>query len=445
MWQRAGRFGIVLSLVVVAAACDWTTVGFDASRSGYNSLDQTITTANVGALTQKWKAALASSAGSEPVVAGGKVFATSRPAGNVTSGALQSYDARGVTNCTGASPATCSPVWSLSFPPTSFQVTGLNPSAPTVTGTNVVVGFETFQSGGSSSVIGVYTASSGAPLFGAAPGGTASIAVASGYFYASVTDIVRPIPFQTAQYLAAFDAATGVKQFIATDENAPAYGPPAIANGVLFAIASGPKLEAFDAAGVTNCSTAQPPQWPVGTVHAPKFCFPLWSATLTPEVSYRQPAVANGLVYVTDSLGKLSAFSAAGCGMPTCTATWMASAGATSLSSPAVTASSVFAGSSDGHLYAFPASGCGAATCKATWTASAGGALSAPSVAGSVLFVGSSDGHLRAFAAGGCAKLTCTAAWDTNVGTPIATAPSVSEGRVFVTDTSGTLHAYGLP
>ena len=61
------------------------------------------------------------------------------------------------------------------------------------------------------------------------------------------------------------------------------------------------------------------------------------------------------------------------------------------------------------------------------------------------VFVGSSDGHLRAFAAGGCGKKTCTALWDTNVGTPIATAPAVSDGRVVVTDTSGTLHAYGLP
>ena len=239
--------------------------------------------------------------------------------------------------------------------------------------------------------------------------------------------------------------ATGVKQLVFTDLFSSGHSQPAIANGVLFAITGGPRLQAFDAAGVTNCSTNQPPQWPVGTVSSPKFCLPLWSAPLPEAPSFGGFAVANGLVYVTDSLGKLSAFPAAGCGMPTCTATWTGSAGATSLSSPAVTAGSVFAGANDGRLYAFPASGCGAATCNATWTGSAGGTLTAPSVAGSVLFVGSSDGHLRAFAAGGCGKKTCTALWDTNVGTPIATAPAVSDGRVFVTDTSGRLHAYGLP
>jgi hypothetical protein len=443
MWQRAGRFGALVSLVVIAAACDWTTVGFDASRSGFNSLDKAITLENVGTLTPKWRAVLATAAGSDPVVAGGKVLATSSPTGNVTTGALQSYDARGETNCTGASPRTCLPLWSVSYPPVGFQATGMNLSAPTVTGPNVLVGGETLQSGGSFSGASAYSVSSGARVFTTSPGGRPSIAVAGGRMYASVTDIVRPIPIQTARYLAAFDGATGAKQFVATDLDTPSYGAPAIANGVLFAIAGGTKLEAFDAAGSTNCGTNPPPQW-TDSVHAPKFCFPLWSATL-PNPSSTQPAVANGLVYVTDSLGKISVFRAAGCGLPTCTATWTGAAGAKPLSSPAVTATSVFVGSNDGRLYAFPAAGCGAATCNATWTATAGAAAGAPSVAGSVLFVGSSDGHLRAFAAGGCGKPTCTALWDTNVGTPIATAPAVSDGRVFVTDTAGRLHAYGLP
>ena len=206
MWQRAGRVGVLVSLVVVAAACDWTTVGFDASRSGFNSLDGVITTANVGTLTQKWQASLATGAGSDPVVAGGKVFAASSPTVNVTTGALQSYDARGVTNCTGAPPATCSPLWSVSYPPDSFQSRGPDLSAPTVTGTNVLVGLESIQSGGSRSGIGVYTASSGAWAFSAPHGGTGPMAVAAGRIYAGVTDVVRSVPFQAASYLAAFDA-----------------------------------------------------------------------------------------------------------------------------------------------------------------------------------------------------------------------------------------------
>ena len=88
-----GAFRDAVVLMVVATACNWTTVGFDASRSGFNSLDKAITPANVGTLTQRWKAALATGAGSAPVVAGGKVFVTSDSTASVTSSALQAYDA----------------------------------------------------------------------------------------------------------------------------------------------------------------------------------------------------------------------------------------------------------------------------------------------------------------------------------------------------------------
>ena len=113
------------------------------------------------------------------------------------------------------------------------------------------------------------------------------------------------------------------------------------------------------------------------------------------------------------------------------------------LGTVAVTDTSVFVASTDGKLSAFPAKGCGATTCTPTWTApSAGGP---PSVAGSVLFVGSADGHLRAFDARGCGAATCTPKWDTDVGAALWNAPAVSDGRVFVTDSAGVLHAYGLP
>ena len=111
--EAAGGSGRVLvSLVVVAAACDWTTVGFDASRSGFNSLDKAITVENVGALCE-WTAALATAAGSDPVVAGGKVFATSSPTGNVTTGAHQSYDARRLPTAPARHPRRVFPVVSL--------------------------------------------------------------------------------------------------------------------------------------------------------------------------------------------------------------------------------------------------------------------------------------------------------------------------------------------
>jgi hypothetical protein len=62
-----------------------------------------------------------------------------------------------------------------------------------------------------------------------------------------------------------------------------------------------------------------------------------------------------------------------------------------------------------------------------------------------VLFTASSDGHLRAFDAAGCGQATCSPLLDANVGTPLKGAPAIGDGRVFVTDTAGVLHAYGLP
>ena len=56
-----------------------------------------------------------------------------------------------------------------------------------------------------------------------------------------------------------------------------------------------------------------------------------------------------------------------------------------------------------------------------------------------------SDGHLEAFDAGGCGQATCNALTSIAVGNPVKTAPAVGSGRVFVTDTMGTVHAYGLP
>jgi hypothetical protein len=432
---------MVVALVVLAAACDWTTVGFDASRSGWNAPDTAITPANVGTLTQRWKAALGSTSGSDPVVAGGRVFASMSATDVATTASLRAFDASGVAGCTGAPPATCSPLWSVSYPPAGLQPKGPQLSAPTVNGANVLVGLGSIQPGVSYTSIQAYATESGASAFGAGPGGAQSIAVAHGRFYASVQHVTRPYPLETVNYLAAFDAKTGTEQFVATDGGGVVgFSAPAISNGVLFAVISG-WVVAFDAAGVTNCSANPPPAW-VGHVTAPKFCSPLWYGGSV-DGRFGQPSVANGLVYVTDSQGVVSAFPAQGCGASTCAPTWTGQAGTAALGTVAVTGTSVFVGSTNGKLYAFPAKGCGAATCNPTWTASGG--AGAPAVAGRVLFTASSDGHLRAFDAAGCGQATCSPLLDANVGTPLKGAPAIGDGRVFVTDTAGVLHAYGLP
>jgi outer membrane protein assembly factor BamB len=62
-----------------------------------------------------------------------------------------------------------------------------------------------------------------------------------------------------------------------------------------------------------------------------------------------------------------------------------------------------------------------------------------------VVYVSSDDGNLYAFNASGCGATSCQALVKVSVGAPVETSPAVANGQVFVTDTAGTLHAYGLP
>ena len=78
------------------------------------------------------------------------------------------------------------------------------------------------------------------------------------------------------------------------------------------------------------------------------------------------------------------------------------------------------------------------------WSSNVGSPLHSPSVAGSVLFAGSEDGHLYAFDATGCGRVTCTSKWAGVTRATVRTAPVISDGRVFVTDDTGTLHAFAL-
>ncbi len=89
--------------------------------------------------------------------------------------------------------------------------------------------------------------------------------------------------------------------------------PPLIVDGILYAD-SGNQLQAFDATGMTDCSTA------------PVSCTPLWTAA---TAYFDGMAIANGEVFVTDGEG-VQAFDAAGStdcsGTPTvCSPLWATS------------------------------------------------------------------------------------------------------------------------
>ena len=158
----------------------------------------------------------------------------------------------------------------------------------------------------------------------------------------------------------------------------------------------GGTLQAFDAAGNTNCS---------GT---PKISAPIWGAVVGDSVA-SSPAVSGGVVYVGSDHdaaggGALLAFDAAGstnCSGGFCQPLWKAALGGGAISdrasSPAVTGGVVYIGSKDGKLYAFDAAGntnCSGSpkTCQPLWTATTGAGIQAsPAVANGVVYVGSLD------------------------------------------------------
>jgi outer membrane protein assembly factor BamB len=265
--------------------------------------------------------------------------------------------------------------------------------------------------------------------------------------------------------------------------------PPTVANGVVYVADGYDTLFAFDAAGKTNCSGAPKicaPLWTAsgassdspavanGKVYvgesvfdaagktncssSSKTCAPLWVNSI-----YRQstttPAVANGVVYMGTRDG-LFAFDAAGntnCSgsLKTCAPLWTAATGGTMHSSPALANRVVYIGSDDHKLYAFDAAGntnCSGSprTCAALWTAPTFDIVfSSPAVANGVVYVGSEDHNLYGFDANGTTKCsgtpkTCAPLWTATTGDKILTSPAVANGFVYVGSNDGKLYAFGL-
>src|SRR5262249_11834350 len=125
---------------------------------------------------------------------------------------------------------------------------------------------------------------------------------------------------------------------------------PAVAGGRVFV--DGGDLEAFDATGVTNCSST-----------TPKTCTPLWTGTIGQNLA-ESIAVANGVVYVRAGDLKLYGFDAAGqnnCDTTTATCSPLLVTDPTdgSHSGPVVANGVVYLGSSTGVDAFVPGSGSG--------------------------------------------------------------------------------------
>ena len=445
MKQRVRYVGLLGAMVLVAAACDWSMVGFGPGRSGFSGSEKAITPNNIGSLVERWKGTAGNQA-SAPVVGGGRVFVTTQPDRTGVPAALVAFGAAG-TGCPGSQPRVCPSAWTKTFPAPAGAINPMNLASPVFAAGKV-------WSGGASlhALISVGDYGSGNwnyhvggafdPATGAAAPGplvateSAPVAVADGvaygyYSYATFCICDRPATQDHTNLVGTRLDGTGS---VLTLPLFAAGSAPTIA-GDRHYVMNATALSVWDSGAQPNCTFT--------LISAD--CVPLWSAQLAGQGGWDHlPAVANSLVYVPEVSGTVEVFKAAGCGAPSCAPVWTAQAGTAHVVPVAVTDTTLFVSSDDGHLYAFNANGCGAQTCQPTWSASIPSGPHAPSVAGSIVFVGATDGTLSAYNAGGCGSTTCNALWSRNVGATIRTAPVISDGRVFVTDELGTLHAFGL-
>ncbi len=204
---------------------------------------------------------------------------------------------------------------------------------------------------------------------------------------------------------------------------------PSVANGVIYVGSSDGKLYAY----AFRCATGG------------QSCSPLWTGSTGGAID-SSPAAVGTVVYVGSSDGKLYAYSI-GCasGGGSCSPLWTATTGGPIHSSPTVESGVVYVGSDDGKLYAF-AVGCGSggASCSPLWTATTGGPIaSSAAVASGVVYVGSDDGKLYAFAVGcGSGGASCSPLWTATTGGAVHSSPTVLTGIVYVGSLDGNLYAY---
>jgi outer membrane protein assembly factor BamB len=139
------------------------------------------------------------------------------------------------------------------------------------------------------------------------------------------------------------------------------------------------------------------------------------------------PAVANGVVYVGDDSGLVSALD-----RRTGSAIWTHNIGGAVVSSPAVTGSMIVVGSASGTVTAL-----NAASGTVVWTfVTAGPVNSSPAVSGGIVYIGSDDGHVYALNA-----TTGALVWSFFAGGTVESSPAVSGNSVFVGSTNGSVYA----
>ncbi|HUA95776.1 MAG TPA: PQQ-binding-like beta-propeller repeat protein [Acidimicrobiales bacterium] len=425
MAQRVRPVMVVGAIVVIMAMTAW--VGPAAAGAP-----------RTPKLTKLWVAHLIGP-GSAPVAEGGAVF--------VTAVTAKPYPQRGMKSDLYAYATTCAPapaschrdlLWRHGYP--VLYDTGA-PVQLSPAGADDGSVFVRWNAVGADSYYGdeqAFNAATGAQVFAAGQGGTSSAVVGGGMVY---TDWQFTCCGEEAfRGIEALDATSGAPVF--ADLFDPTSGP-VVGGGDVFA-GSGTSLDAFAASGSPCPAPPEPGDELAMDLGFPKACDPVWSGSTGGTVA-GTPDLAGGEVVVGGADGVLYAFPEAGCGNPTCAPDWTATVGGSITTAVADDGTTLFVTSSNGDLEAFPVGGCGEAMCAPEWSAAVGGIPTGPAISGGDVYVGSTNDLLQVFPAPGCGAATCAATWRADVHRPLAGAPAVAGGVVFVTDTVHSLYAYRSP
>jgi hypothetical protein len=441
-----GLLGIV---ALLATACDWTEFMGNPALNGNASSETSITTANVGSLTESFRVAVGASgtavsspvvsngvvfagdgdevaaasasgqgcvgtpatcaplwtttvpgyvASGSPVVANGDVYVTMRSTTDATIGQLMVFDAAGSSGCSG-SPVICQPLWTASA--------DANPGPNVVDGKvfvdTIQRGLEVFDAAGK-------TGCSGAPVVcqplwttGAASSSLSVPSVAGGKVYLATFGEVQAFDEAGSNSCTGTPLVCSPLFTVAlVGSGDPVAGSVDISGGVGYVV--GPNentdtLTAFDANGSTGCSGP------------PVVCQPLWTASI-PGGVFGTPAVADGHVYVSrafDPDGVIDVFDAKG--QQGCSGT------------PVVCTDEFYLVGPDDHFE-----------------------YKSPTVTPGLVFVGG-----EAFDASGTLDCTgsppqCGPLWTApSVGAGLEASATVANGTVYVGGNDGMVHAYHLP
>jgi outer membrane protein assembly factor BamB len=395
---------IVVAATLLLAGC-WTQIGFGPEHAGFNRLETTISTTNVGQLAHAWSADLGDVT-NVPVVVGSTVYASSYP------GAITALDAS-----SGAQ--RWQTLLGRQGQPADFA------DAPTFDGENlrVPVSFSQFLTGGTFTVD---------PATGSADDGHLAERNLEGVVASDLHDatawaqsIVSEASLNLLHYPGcchdgAIDAGLTTQY--------PFTVPALVGRRALLGV--GPLVRAWP---FDSCV-----EFPV--TESITFCAPQWSTDVGSRASF-PVGIGHGLVAVGTAKGEVVVLDVA-----TGAERWRSTKVTGPLTAPASDGTHLFVGTGGGRVDVYDIDGCGAPTCTRRWSnvlfAAAAGQ---PAIANGLVYATTTDGHVRAFDATGCGTPPCTALWSRRPSTTTLTGPVVANGGVYVVTTGGSLVAYRLP